>query len=103
MSRFAIRSDRTVFPDCEKPGFLIVGDSRILSFSPAPPEENIPVYDFGESYVLPGFVELHTHGAGGHPFLTSDPREIAAGCDGSLVVGEKRPRQRRTEDPRRAP
>ncbi len=87
MSRFAIRSDRTVFPDCEKPGFLIVGDSRILSFSPAPPEENIPVYDFGESYVLPGFVELHTHGAGGHPFLTSDPREIAAGCDVHLRHG----------------
>lgn len=87
MSRFAIRSDRTVFPDCERPGFLIVGDSRILSFSPAPPEENIPVYDFGESYVLPGFVELHTHGAGGHPFLTSDPREIAAGCDVHLRHG----------------
>ncbi len=87
MSRFAIRSDRTVFPDCERPGFLIVGDSRILSFSPAPPEENIPVYDFGESYVLPGFVELHTHGAGGHPFLSSDPREIAAGCDVHLRHG----------------
>ena len=80
MSRFAIRSDRTVFPDCERPGFLTVGGGRILSFSAAPPGENIPVYDFGESYVLPGFVELHTHGAGGHPFLTSDPREIAAGC-----------------------
>ncbi|MGD8151414.1 N-acetylglucosamine-6-phosphate deacetylase [Ornithinimicrobium sp. Y1694] len=30
------------------------------------------------AYLIPGFVDVHCHGGGGHTFATTDPREVAA-------------------------
>lgn len=38
-------------------------------------------------YLLPGFVELHTHGAGGNPFLTKDKNVVKMACDHHLRHG----------------
>ena len=40
-----------------------------------------------DRYLMPGFVELHTHGGGGHDFLTGDPDAVLAGCHFHLRHG----------------
>ena len=37
--------------------------------------------------VTPGFIDLHTHGAGGHGFTDSSPEEVVAGCNVHLTHG----------------
>jgi len=44
-------------------------------------------YDFTGKYLSPGFIDLHTHGAGGYAFADSDPQEVAKGCDFHLAHG----------------
>ena len=43
--------------------------------------------DLSGKYLLPGFVELHTHGAGGNPFLTKDKNVVKMACDHHLRHG----------------
>ena len=47
-----------------------------------PVSEDYRVVDLGGQYLAPGFVELHTHGAGGADFMDAGSR--AARDDGSL-------------------
>ncbi len=43
--------------------------------------------DLTGKYLLPGFVELHTHGAGGNPFLTNSAEVVASACEHHLRHG----------------
>jgi N-acetylglucosamine-6-phosphate deacetylase len=45
------------------------------------------VVDLGGALVVPGFVDLHCHGGGGHTFLTDDPDEAAATAGFHLANG----------------
>jgi len=40
------------------------------------------IYDFGDDYIMPGFVDLHTHGSGGFDFMDGKADDIihAATC-----------------------
>lgn len=44
---------------------------------PFPADE---VLDLGSLFLAPGLVDLHTHGGGGHSFLTGDENEVIGGC-----------------------
>jgi N-acetylglucosamine-6-phosphate deacetylase len=37
--------------------------------------------------IVPGFIDVHVHGGGGHTFTTGDPEEIAAGVEFHLTRG----------------
>ncbi|MCI8958201.1 MAG: N-acetylglucosamine-6-phosphate deacetylase [Lachnospiraceae bacterium] len=39
------------------------------------------------NYVSPGFIDLHTHGGGGHDFMDGTPEAIMEGCRAHLVHG----------------
>jgi N-acetylglucosamine-6-phosphate deacetylase len=58
---------------------VTVGDGVITSVSPAegPAEGETPV---GEAapVILPGLIDIHCHGGGGHAFTTTDPDEARA-------------------------
>lgn len=43
--------------------------------------------DLTGKYLLPGFVELHTHGAGGSPFLTKSAEVVVSACEHHLRHG----------------
>ena len=61
-------------------GFVYVQGQRIVSVS----TESRPcetLYDFTGKIVAPGFVDLHTHGAGGHSFSGSSPEAVLAACN----------------------
>ena len=66
-------------------GFIYFEDGRITDVTAA----EYPVVresDATGNYVSPGFIDIHTHGGGGHPFEGSVD-EIVAGCHFHLRHG----------------
>lgn len=45
------------------------------------------VYDFVGKYVSAGFVDMHTHGAGGYAFVNSTAQNVVNGCNFHLKHG----------------
>ena len=44
-------------------------------------------YDFTGKYVSPGFIDLHTHGAGGYPFINGPEEDVINACDFQVKHG----------------
>jgi N-acetylglucosamine-6-phosphate deacetylase len=68
-----LTADQILFPDAEEPvaGFLeIVGD-RIVAAGPGVPPG--PADEHLDGLVVPGYVDVHSHGGGGASFVTEDP------------------------------
>ncbi len=84
MSRKLFHNARIVLPYKVISGFLTVADGKIrdVAEGDVPAEvlqsscENI---DCGGKYLAPGFIDIHTHGAGGYDF-TDDTEEAVAGA-----------------------
>ncbi|MEP6852242.1 MAG: N-acetylglucosamine-6-phosphate deacetylase [bacterium] len=61
---------RVVTPDgILEPGWVQVADGRIAATGSNPAPQ--PAHDVRGAWVLPGFVDLHVHGGGGHDFTSS--------------------------------
>jgi N-acetylglucosamine-6-phosphate deacetylase len=56
---------RIVTPDGMVDGALRLEDGRIAAIEPGPVPEDAP-------WLVPGFVDIHCHGGGGHTFTTGD-------------------------------
>ncbi len=81
-----IKSDRIITPDRLLSGYIKIENGKILCVS----AEDFPAdisYDFTGKYVSPGFIDLHTHGAGGHAFLDSTAEDVLLGCEYHLRHG----------------
>ncbi|MBR6763837.1 MAG: amidohydrolase family protein, partial [Clostridia bacterium] len=79
-----IRSDRILTPDGWVDGVVTVEQGKIISVIPGGTEADL---DYTGRALLPGFIDMHTHGAGGHDFLHSSPAEVLAGCSSHLRHG----------------
>ncbi len=81
-----IKSDKIITPSGLFEGYIYIENGKIT-------ELTINELDFDSSfdmsglYVSPGFIELHTHGGAGHPFLTDDENDIIKGVDFHLSMG----------------
>lgn len=64
----AIKNGRLVLPEGICTGVLLVEDGKIKGISATVPE-GAEVIDCGGDYVSPGFIDMHTHGAGGSDFM----------------------------------
>lgn len=76
-----IKSSRILTPQGEISGYVTVENGRILSVGEGEwPSSRGRVIDLGDSYLSPGFIDMHTHGGGGHDFMdgTRDCFERAA-------------------------
>ena len=74
-----IKSDKIITPSGIISGYVGVDNGKILRIG----SEDFPAkrsYDFTGKYVSPGFIDLHTHGAGGHAFLDSSTEDVLQGC-----------------------
>ena len=81
-----IKSDKIILGESLFDGYLYIEDGKVKAVAP----QNIPCeesYDYTGSYVSPGFIDLHTHGAGGHAFMNSTPEDVIAGCNYHLQHG----------------
>ncbi len=60
-------------------GWVRIADGRILEVgSGASTLDETDRHELGGRWVVPGFIDLHNHGGGGHATLSSDPAEILA-------------------------
>ncbi len=80
-----IQSNRFILSDGFFDGYLYIQDGKIVKLT----HEKLPAeqeYDLTDCYVSAGFIDLHTHGGGGHPFEGS-VEDIVAGCAFHLKHG----------------
>jgi N-acetylglucosamine-6-phosphate deacetylase len=62
-----------------EPGWLAVSDGRITEVGEGvPPPGSTGVRDLGGAWLVPGYVDLHMHGGGGHSVLASRDDMAAA-------------------------
>ncbi len=81
-----LKSDKIIIGENLFDGYIYLTDGKIDTVT----EEDLPCenfYDFTGKYVSAGFIEMHSHGAGGNDFLTGNPDEVAAACDYHLMHG----------------
>ncbi len=74
-----IKSNKIIVGETLFDGYLYIEDGKLVALSAQdmPCEE---AYDYTGSYVSPGFIDLHTHGAGGHAFMNSTVEDVIEGC-----------------------
>ena len=81
-----IKSDKIIIGETLFDGYMYALNGKIVEISKAdkPCEES---YDFTGKYVSAGFIDMHTHGAGGYAFMNSSAEDVIAGCDYHLAHG----------------
>ncbi len=81
-----IKSDRIITPSGMICGYIGIQNGKILCVG----AEDFPAdleYDFSGLIVSPGFIDLHTHGAGGYAFLDATVEDVLMGCEYHLRHG----------------
>jgi len=73
-----IKSNKIILGESLFDGYLYAENGKVVEVTAEdrPCEE---CYDYTGYYVSPGFIDLHTHGAGGHAFMNSTPEDVIAG------------------------
>lgn len=84
-----IKSDKIITPNGLRFGYLYIDNGLIDGFfekqrTDIACEER---YDFTGKYVSPGFIDLHTHGAGGYPFINCTEDDVINACNFHLKHG----------------
>lgn len=77
-----------ILPERIQPGYVVVEDGRIVQvgFGQANCEAGRKINLKGR-YLAPGFVELHSHGAGGADFMDGTVQAFATACETHLRHG----------------
>ena len=81
-----IKSDKIIVGESLFDGYVYVRNGKIVEVS----KEEKPVdkeYDYTGKYVSAGFIDMHTHGAGGYAFMNSTVEDVIKGCDYHLAHG----------------
>lgn len=81
-----IKSDKIITPHGLFNGYLYAEQGKITAIS----KEALLVkkeYDYTGKYVCPGFIDIHTHGAGGHPFINGTVEDVIEGSNFHLMHG----------------
>lgn len=81
----ALKSNRIVLPNGIFDGYIVIEDGKIAEITKTAPDCDIT--DLSDSYVMAGFIDIHTHGGGGFSFTESSPEEIVKGCNFHLTHG----------------
>lgn len=81
-----IKSDKIIVGETLFDGYMYALNGKIIEISKTdkPCEES---YDFTGKYVSAGFIDMHTHGAGGYAFMNSSVQDVVKGCDYHLAHG----------------
>ena len=81
-----IKSDKIIIDESLFDGYVYAMNGKIVEVSKEdkPCEES---YDFTGKYVSAGFIDMHTHGAGGYAFMNSGVEDVVKGCDYHLNHG----------------
>ena len=81
-----IKCDRIITPSGLFDAYVYVDGGKIVEISGENRGADLEL-DYTGRYLAPGFIEMHTHGAGGFPFLTDDAKVVAEACEYHLKHG----------------
>lgn len=80
-----------VLPDVTVPGSILIVDGRIAAVqhgeSNAGNNIDAELMDMEGKFVSPGFVEIHSHGAGGYDFMDNTPEAFTVAAETHLKHG----------------
>ena len=82
----SIKSDKIITGKKILSGYIVINNGVIDGICETEPKAD-KYYDFTGNYVSCGFIEMHTHGAGGHAFMNSEVDDVIEGCNYHLVRG----------------
>jgi len=80
---FAVKG-HIVTPDGTIDGCVVVKDGRVQHVCAQPPD-SIRVVDYGVDWIVPGFIDLHTHGIG--PYEPKDEQGLAGMAQEAIRFG----------------
>ena len=81
-----IKSDKIITPSGVKKGYLYFDNQTIVGvFDEQKPADKR--YDFTGKFVSPGFIDPHTHGGAGHPFINGTADDVIKACNFHLTHG----------------
>ena len=81
-----IRSDKIIVNESLFDGYVYIENGKITEVT----QQEKPIekeYDYTGKYVSAGFIDMHTHGAGGYAFMNSTVEDVINGCDYHLAHG----------------
>ena len=81
-----IKSDKLIVNGELYDGYMYAENGRITEISNREKSAD-ECYDFTGRYVSAGFIDNHTHGAGGHAFMNSTVDDVIDGCNFHLAHG----------------
>ena len=81
-----IKSDKIIVGGGLFDGYVYVKDGKIVEVS-ADEKPADTAYDYTGSYLSAGFIDLHTHGAGAHPFINGTVEDVIEGSNFHLAHG----------------
>ena len=81
-----IKSDKIILKDKILNGYLAL-DGEGISYVGEEKVEGDVFYDYTGKFVSPGFIETHTHGAGGFPFIDCTEDDVINACNYELGYG----------------
>ena len=81
-----IKSDKIITEKGLFDGYVYIQNDRIHSISKDNHDSDY-FYDYTGKYLSPGFIDIHTHGAGGFSFSKSNSEDIIKACEFHLMHG----------------
>ena len=81
-----IKSDKIIVGEALFDGYVYMSNGKIVEVSKEE-KASAESYDFTGKYLSAGFIDLHTHGAGGHPFINGSVEDVIAGSNYHLAHG----------------
>ena len=80
-----IKSDKIIVDERLFDGYVYVENGKIVEVTRQ--DKPCDEYDYMGKYVSAGFIDMHTHGAGGYAFMNSTVEDVVKGCDYHLQHG----------------
>ncbi len=82
----SIKSEKIITPSGLFDGYVLIKDGKIFDLSKTFVSCDIN-YDFSGKYLSSGFIDIHTHGAGGYPFINNSVSDVINGANYHLAHG----------------
>ncbi len=89
MKKLVIKNAHIVSPGLDLAGAtIVVENGKIKSLATRPAcEKDADVFDAKNQYVMPGFIDVHTHGALTYDFCDADPQAVFKLAEAKLAEG----------------